>query len=235
VSGPYKLGALAPEIPFGLSYLSEYVQGKLPAAPERFAAPCIDTRMFDNDTLGDCTIAGVAHAITAWNAETHESDAIPTDREVRDAYFALTGGTDSGCVEATVLRKWQCEGLFGHKLAAYAPVPPQNIGAVHQAIAFYGAAYLGVALPESAQEQFPSREWTVVPGSPIEGGHCILAVGYDAYAVHCRTWGGTVAVSYPWFAKYTTEAWACIAPEFVEAGRGPVLDLASLRRDLAAL
>lgn len=193
--------------------------------------------MFDNDQLGCCTISGVGHAITAWNAEVHESDAIPTDEQIRSTYFGFTGGADTGCVEADVLQTWQRSGLFGHKIAGYAPVDSRNLTLVHQAIAFYGAAYLGVALPESAQEQFhgDGSVWSVVPGSPIEGGHCIVAVGYNQNAIWCRTWGATVAVTYPWFAKYATETWAIIAPEFVEAGKGPILDLVSLRRDLDAL
>jgi hypothetical protein len=196
-----------------------------------------DWRMMLNDTYGDCTIAGVGHALEAWNAQTGEHDPIPSDPTIRSTYFALTGGQDSGCVEADVLQTWHRKGLFGATIAGYAPVPTSNVEGFQQAVAYYGGAYLGVALPESAQEQFAAGEhWTVVPGSPIEGGHCILAVGYDQHAAQCVTWGAVVNVSYPWLAKYLTETWAILSHEFVEAPADKLrLDLKSLQADLAAL
>lgn len=233
--GRYKLGALPAVRPHGLSDLAVYAGGKLPTPPAKVVNPCRDLRMFDNDRLGCCTYSGVGHSIIAWNALTDESDTVPTDDQLQVAYFAQTGGADSGCVEADVLQKWQRTGLFGHQLAGYAPVDSKSVEAIHQAIAFYGVAYFGVALPESAQDQFPDRVWTVEPGSPIEGGHCIVGVAYDSSYVYCRTWGGTVAVSYPWLDKYLTESWALLPNQYVEAGKGPTLDLASLRADLAAL
>jgi hypothetical protein len=232
-----KLGALAPRRPFGLSTLAVYAEGKLPAPPANVAVPHVaHWGMMDNDRLGCCTVSGAGHAIIAWNTEVHENDHVPTDAEVQSTYFSLTGGADAGCVEADVLDTWHKNGLFGHKIAGYAPVETHDFVGLQQAIAFYGAAYLGVALPESAQEQFQTgAAWTVVPGSPIEGGHCILAVGYSHEYVQCVTWGGIVNVSYPWLANYLTEVWAIIPNEFVEAGRGPSIDLNTLKADLAAI
>jgi hypothetical protein len=233
-----KLGALAPKRPFGLATLATYAKGKLPAPPAKVPVPSVSPwQMFLNDTYGDCTVAGVAHAILAWNAEVGEHDHIPTDAEVQAEYFELTGGADSGCVEADVLQQWHNHGMFGARIAGYAPVEPHDIIGFHQAVAFFGAAYLGVALPESAQEQFAANQaWTVVPGSPIEGGHCIVAVGYDQHYVQCVTWGKVVNVSYPWLAKYCTEVWAILPHQFAEAGKdGAGIDLKSLQADLAAL
>ena len=233
----YKLGALAPQRPYGLATLATYVTGPIPAPPATVVVPAASPwRMMDNDRLGCCTISAIGHAIMAWNAEVAKTDAVPTDQQIQDTYFTLTGGEDAGCVEADVLHVWQTSGLFGHKIDAYAPVEIHDLVGIHQAIAFYGAAYLGVALPESAQQQFTTgRPWTVEPNSPIEGGHCILAVGYDHEYVQCVTWGGIVNVSYLWLATYMTECWAIISNEFVEAGRGPILDLKSLQSDLHSI
>ena len=233
----YRLGALAPQRPYGLCTMAVYANGRLPAPPASVAAPAVSQwRMMDNDRLGCCTVSGVGHANMAGNAEVSESDAIPSDAEIESTYFGLTGGADAGCVEADVLKHWHRHGLFGHKIAAYAPVETHDLVGLQQAIAFYGAAYLGVALPESAQQQFADGSvWTVDPTSPIEGGHCILAVGYDAHSVLCVTWGSLVRVSYPWLATYLTEIWAIIGNEFVEAGHGPSLDLKTLQADLASI
>jgi hypothetical protein len=239
VSNDLKLGALPPVRPHGLSELAVYVHGPLPAPPPQVPAPAVvDWRMFLNDRYGDCTIAGVAHALLAWNAEVHVSDSVPVDDQVARTYFSLTGGGDSGLVEADVLRTWYREGLFGQRIAGYAPVATGSLEALHQAIAFYGAAYLGVVLPVSAQQQFAAGlPWTVAPDSPILGGHCVVAVGYDPLGIVAVTWGQLVHITYPWLAKYLTETWAILSHEFIEAGHGlmPSIDLRSLRQDLDSL
>ncbi|HUY25412.1 MAG TPA: hypothetical protein VMV09_08950, partial [Candidatus Saccharimonadales bacterium] len=124
-----------------------------------------------NDQFGDCTMAGVAHLIAAWDADVNEPDPIPDAQEVVATYFELSGGQDTGLNEANVLQAWRSQGLFGRKIAAYAPVDPRNIVELHQAVAFYGGCYLGIQCPQSAQQQFASGQpWTYDPSSPIEGG-----------------------------------------------------------------
>lgn len=231
------LGKLPAVRPHGLSELKVYATSKLPAPPASVEyGASLKYGMDDNDKIGDCVMAGCAHLIQAWNAEVKEKDAIPSDSAIETEYFKLTGGQDSGLNEASVLQTWHKSGLFGHKIEGYAPVDFKDITALHQTIAFYGGVMFGIACPESAQEQFGAGQpWTVVPGSPIEGGHCIVAIGYDAQYVHCVTWGAVVKVSYPFLSRYLDEAWCIISSEFVEAGKGPALDLASLKADLAAL
>lgn len=234
---PYKLGALAPQRPHSLSTLAVYSSGKLPKPPAVARVPKVQVwGMMDNDRLGCCTISGVGHAILAWNQQVGVHDAVPTDAQVESTYFDLTGGPDAGLVEANVLKRWHKHGLFGAKIAGYAPVETHDFVGLQQAIAFYGVAYLGVALPASAQDQFANNKpWVFDPKSPIEGGHCIVAVGYDHKYVYCVTWGGVVKVTWPWLSHYLTEAWAIISNQYVEAGRGPVLDLKTLQADLSSL
>lgn len=233
----YKLGRLAATRPYGLSDLATYAVGKLPAPPASVAVPNVAYPMDGNDQYGDCTMAGVAHLIAAWDAEVAQSDPVPTSTQVVETYFTLTGGADSGLNEANVLATWHRTGLFGAQIAGYAPVRPADIVALHQTIAFYGGAYLGIVCPESAQEQFEAHEpWTYEPSSPVEGGHCIVALGYTSSAVLCATWGGIAEVTYPFLAHYLEEAWAIIPHQFVEAKGGALgIDLASLQADLAAI
>ncbi len=235
---PGKLGKLAAVRPHGLGTLATYALGKLPAPPASvdYGLHVANWGMLANDVYGDCTMAGAAHLLRAWDSEVAEDDPVPTAQEVVDEYFTLTDGQDSGLNEHDVLSTWRSIGLWGDRIAGYAPVETSDLTALHQAIAFYGGAYLGVALPKSAQTQFAhGEEWTVVPGSPIEGGHCIVAVGYDAHSVRVVTWGAEVSVSYPWLAAYLDEAWCVLSHQFLEAGHGPTLDLASLQEDLDAV
>jgi len=91
-------------------------------------------------------------------------------------------------------------------------------------IAYLGNAYLGIACPVSAQQQFVKQQqtrqivpWTVVNGSPIDGGHCIVAVGYNAQGV-CVTWGEIVVVTWHSSSNTAIEAWAILTREIVEHG-----------------
>lgn len=232
----YQYGCLPARLPFGLSTLGTYATGKLPKPPASVDAPSnVVWGMDDNDTIGDCTIAGVDHLIAAWDADYNELDSRPTDTTIQSTYFALTGGQDTGLNEADVLKAWQTTGLFNNKIAGYAPVHPHNLVEIHQAIAFYGGSYFGIACPASAQEQFQAGQpWTYVKDSPIEGGHCIVGVGFDASGVYCVTWGGLALVTYPFLAHYMSESWCVISQELVEHGGDALnIDLATLQADLS--
>lgn len=236
MAGPYKLGKLPATRLAGVGTLGSYASGKLPAPPAEVAAPSTTYPMDGNDTLGDCTIAGVAHLIAAWDVLAHETDQVPDQAQVIATYEQLTGGPDTGLNESVVLKDWRANGLFDEKIDAYAPVDYTSIVELHQSVAFYGGAYLGIACPQSAQQQFGAGQpWTYVPGSPIEGGHCIVALGYTATAMLCATWGGIAEVTYPFLAHFLDEAWAVISEQFVQAGGGPTLDLAALQADLDRL
>lgn len=233
-----KLGKLAAVRSPRLSDLSVYTKHKLPPPPASVDAPTtVHWGMDCNDTEGDCTIAAVDHLIGAWNADLGEPDPRPTDQEISDTYFSLTGGADSGLNEQQVLTTWQRDGLFGNRIAAFAPFNPQDIKAMYQAVAFYRGAYLGIQCPQSAQEQFAAgKPWSYVPGSPIEGGHAICAVGYSSRALLCVSWGQLVEVTYPFLSHFLDEAWAIISHEVVEYGSDGVgVDLPSLLADIASI
>lgn len=235
---PGLLGKRPAVRPYGLSELAAYFLRRPPSPPPSVAVPSVaDWGMEGNDQYGDCVMAGAAHALMAWNVEVKESDPIPAEQAVVDQYLALTGGQDSGLVIADTLQHWHTDGLFGgNRIAGYAPVNVRSIPDIHMAIAFYGVCKVGIACPESAEEQFAAgKPWTPVPGSPILGGHDIELVAYDAHYLYAVTWGAVVAVSYPFAAAYADEGWAMIPQAFVEAGRGPALDLAALKADMGSL
>jgi len=230
----FKLGRLDATRPHGLADFAVYGHGRLPMPPPSVSVPPADYPLDGNATYGDCVMAGVAHLIAAWDAAFGRDDPVPSEQEVVDEYFTLTGGQDSGLNEASVLARWHRLGLFGEKIAGYAPIQPNNLVNLHQAIAFYGGAMLGIACPESAQEQFNAGEpWTYDPNSSLEGGHCIVALGYTHTEVLCATWGGIARVTYPFLAHYLDEAWCVLPHQLVEA-RGDTLgiDLETLAADL---
>jgi hypothetical protein len=236
-----KLGKGPAIRPHVLSDLSVYATTKIPDPPASIdyysAIGQKDWGMLGNDQVGDCTIAGAAHAIMAWNSEVKEADPVPDASQVLSQYNEITGGQDTGCVESDVLTRWQKQGLFSdNQVDAFAPVDHKNLVEIHQAIAFYGGAYVGVQLPQSAMDQFNAGQpWSVVKGSPIEGGHCVHLVGYDSGFAYAVTWGQVIPVTYPWLATYLDECWAIISQAFSEAHGGPALDLATLQADISKI
>lgn len=233
-----RLGRLPARRLFGVASLDAYLTGPPPQPPTCAAAPALAWGMLGNDRLGDCTIAGAAHVIAASDFQVGEHDPVPTKAETVAQYAALTGGPDTGLVEADVLARWRTVGLFGgNRIRAYAPVPV-DVLAIHRAIALTGTAYLGIQCPASAQAQFAAGvPWTVAPGSRIEGAHCIVAVGYDPAGIACVTWGRCVQVTWPFLATYCDEAWAVVTQAVAEAGHGPGprLALDALEADLNRL
>jgi hypothetical protein len=246
-----RLGKSEAVRPIGLLDLMTYTPAGFPAAPpfsgNLTALQGISWRMDGNDVLGDCTIAGVDHVIAAENALLNTKDERP-DLKVLEAQYRALSPKDLGCVIATVLQTWRSTGMFKmptgpNKLARYAPFDHRNRTEFCEVIAFTGTSYIGIACPKSAQQQFAKQvqtgqlvPWTVVAGSPIAGGHCIVAVGYTDEGLLCVSWGGVVLVTWPFITKYCDEAWALLTEELSKVGHDTFgLDVTQLDGDLNRL
>jgi hypothetical protein len=70
--------------------------------------------MDGNDSLGDCTIAAAAHAVTLYRALVKKK-TIPGKNAVEKLYFHLTGGPDTGLNELDVLNYWRQNGAWERK------------------------------------------------------------------------------------------------------------------------
>jgi hypothetical protein len=246
-----KLGKKDAVRPVGLHDLMTYTPAGFPAAPDTFGdlrnLQAIAWGMDGNDTLGDCTIAGADHVIATENALLGTKDRRPTPA-ILEAQYKTLSPNDQGCVIATVLQTWRSGGLFAmptgtNKISQYAPFDQRKKAEFLQVIAFTGNAYIGISCPQSAQQQFAKQAktgtlvpWTVVKGSPVAGGHCIVAVGYEAEGLLCVSWGGVVLVTWAFVTKYCDEGWAILTQELAEQGADTFgLDTAQLDADLDAL
>jgi hypothetical protein len=98
--------------------------------------------MDGNDTLGDCTIAALAHAVTTYRGLLG-SKTIMTKPAVVKPYMHLTGGVDSGLNELDVLNYWRKTAVSGDKILGYASIDPKNHTHVQQAIQIFGGVYIG--------------------------------------------------------------------------------------------
>jgi hypothetical protein len=196
-----------------------------------------------NATYGDCTIAGVDHLQRAFSALFNEPYIPPTEKDLVAKYFQLGNGQDNGLNEEFVLKTWYEKGLFGTKIAGFAPVSTTSLLQQHQAISLYGGCYLGIKCPESAQRAFQKEQETgqVVPwvyeGEQTEDGHCVVALGYGPNGgLHCATWGGIAVLEPSFLAHYLDEAFVVLSQQLVEAkGDTFGLNLQMLQEDLAKL
>ena len=233
----FKLGK-APAAHTDLAMLPTYFEGGvLPAAPARCEwAAKVSYPMALNGTYGDCVVAGHIHLSQAVAAENGGTYVVPADPVIQQEYFSLTGGADTGLVESTFLSTARNSPILGSQVDVFCPFDFTNVDHVKSAIYVFGGVFLGVSLPQSAEDQFPGG-WTVVSGSPIVGGHCVVGIGFDVAGIYLITWGSVIHATWEWFLKYVDEAYAIIYTEQVQKDRGPLeqLDIARLRADIASL
>jgi len=245
-----KLGKLPPVADRLVPMLSAYVSLSLPSPPARLdrCKGVAQWPMYDNDKIGDCTVAGAAHLIEVWDDWTDGASdrPLPTDAAVLAAYEKVSGyrpgqpGTDNGARLVDVLQFWRSTGIDGHKIDAWAGLERGSRAEVEDAIWLFGGAYVGLELPVSAQRQIV---WSVpsgsgdagVPGS--WGGHCVPIVGYDHRGLTCVTWGALKRMTWGFYARYCDEAYAVLsAGDWTKNGETrDKVDIDMLKKDLAEL
>jgi hypothetical protein len=228
--------------------LANYLTDELPTAPPRmsWAEKVEDWGMLANDRYGDCVPAGALHMVQDWTAYA-STEVVPTEEQALAAYSAITGfdpadpSTDKGTVMLDALNYWRHEGIGGHRIMAYAACEPDNAAHVRDCIHLFGAAYVGIWLPVSAQRQ---KVWSVPPGGPRGdgepgswGGHCVPVVAYGPRRLTCVTWGGLKQMTWGFFRTYCDEAFAVLSGDWLREDRTAPngFDLDSLQKDLAAL
>jgi hypothetical protein len=190
--------------------------------------------MDGNDTLGDCTIAALAHAVTVYRGLISKKKDILAKQAVIKLYFHLTGGLDSGLNELDVLNYWQSNTVAGDKILAFAKVDPKNHIHVQQAILLYGGVYLGFQVQQNAVQEFDNHQpWT--PGPLTNDGHAVFAVAYDQTGLTVLTWGNTQQATWGWWDECVDEAYAILPPEAAKGTFAPGFDIAQLKADLAAV
>lgn len=204
--------------------------------------------MLLNDSLGDCTAAGYWHLVQGWTAFAG-TEFEPTDQDALDLYEPTsgynpqTGANDNGAVEQDVLAYLSQYGVDGHKVAAFAQVDHTSQTSMLGAINAFGGVYVGIQCPQSMQQQFSTAQpgqmpvIDYVPGSPVEGGHCIVIVGWNGTNYIAVTWGALVEVTPAFWEYFGDEAWAIVTQDFIEAnGEAPTgVNLQGLLAEFQAL
>jgi hypothetical protein len=241
-----KLGRKAIKTDTRTLALGDYFKRALPPPP-----PSVDWTkgiarwgLMLNHKLGDCTIAGVGHAVQVWTANTGRVATVPDATIKRyyekwDGYVPGEPKTDTGGVELDVLNDWRNQGFDGHHLAAFADPKVDNLAEIRQSIALFGGVYIGLALPLTAQTQ---DVWDVVPKGGAQakpgswGGHCVFVPKYDSKTFTCITWGQPKTMTVAFWKKYCDEAHTLFGQDWIGAKGSPQgFDQAQLLADLKAI
>jgi len=189
--------------------------------------------MDGNDTLGDCTIAAAAHAITAF-CGLIGTKQIMAGKDVIKTYKHLTGGPDTGLNELDVLRFWRKSGIGNQSILAFASLDTKSHAHVKTAIHMFGGVYLGFQVQEGAIERFDAREpW--IPAPLTNDGHAVYAVGYDHEGLTVLTWGNTQRATWGWWDECVDEAYVLLPPQAKNPKFAPGFNIAQLTSDLAAI
>jgi hypothetical protein len=166
--------------------------------------------MLGNDTLGDCTMAGLAHHQQIITLDGGKA-VCPSTEQVISAYSQYCGyvpgnpATDNGGVELNILTQIEGSrnGVFGKKLLGYISPDPKNLDHVKKAIAYFRCIYMGCLLPGNFRTQ---PVWSVVADDGgIEGGHCMVNAKYDPDQIEFITWGMKQPATWAWWLKYVDE------------------------------
>ena len=176
--------------------------------------------LYQNDKVGDCTIAAAAHLLGLWSSNVGTGFEI-YDEEVLRAYSAVSGykssrpETDTGAAMLDVLKYWRRIGIGGYRILAFAEINPRSRWEVQMALWLFGGIYAGFSLPKCVLGQYiwniPSR----TEDATLWGGHSVSIVQGDALGRTCVTWGGKQEMTNIFFEKYCDEAYAVISSEWV--------------------
>src|SRR5258708_30757897 len=98
--------------------------------------------MDGNDTLGDCTIAALAHATTVYHGLLGKKKIIGRSAVVK-LYYDLTGVSDTDLQGLDVLNYWRQHKVSGEEILAYVKGDPKNHTNIQQSVQMFGGVYIG--------------------------------------------------------------------------------------------
>ncbi len=241
----YRFGKHPPKIDYRTLRFKAYLTPALPPPPASYNVLTTvyqklnttdPTKLFPmdgNDTVGDCTIAALAHAITTYRGLLGTEKIMQTQAVVK-LYYHLTNGLDTGMNELDVLNYWRQHKVFSDEILAYASIDPKNHAHVQQAIKLFGGVYLGFQVQQNCLEEFQvGQPWT--PGPLTNDGHAVLAVAYDQNNVTVLTWGNVQQATWAWWDECVDEAYAILPPEAKDPNFAPGFNLTQLQADIGAV
>jgi hypothetical protein len=201
--------------------------------------------MLANNKFPCCTSAAAGHMVHHWT-EANQLDIVLTDNDIIQAHSLLTGGkTDQAVSMLDALKFWRNTGIGDHKIHSFMSAGHAKIDTLRALIYLFGAAYIGLDLPNFAVKGTPAQiletPWQISPTvSPedaapqLSNGHCVAVIGYDENVAYAVTWGTLKTMSWDFFTRYTDEVFAVLSMDWVKDKASPTgFDLSTLEHDLS--
>ena len=206
--------------------------GVLPAFPPTYdsIAGWGGWEMLGNDAEGDCVAVSWAteRRVVTGGKSYPSLDQVIAVYRTQNPSFDPNGGPNTGPespadggMDIQTLLEYLVKvgGPDGVKAIAFAKVDHTNLDEMKAAVATFQSLWLGVNVTDVNQQQFPDQPWTTA--GTVEGGHSIIASGYDALRVLMETWAAeaSLADSYVTTSRAAAggagveEAWVVIWPE----------------------
>lgn len=216
--------------------LSDHLIADLPPAPAVWdGTPGAVWKMYGNDQLGDCVVAGMLNLASLQLAGDGQPGVGWEQQMAKDYYFKLSGGADSGLVMVDALRALQ-KGLpvaNGYAMQHFAGIELGNTDHLRACAAYFNGVLLGVALPDNWEDGLNAGWWADTSLAPDpEEGHCIVLSRCEPDWATVLTWGGELPVTYEWLSKYLDEAYVLIDAQRLA---GDILNGEGLIANAAAL
>ena len=241
-----KLGRKAIKTDSRTLRLSRYFLPDLPPAPpvRDWTKGRADWGMMGNDVLGDCTIAGIGHAVQVWSLNSVGLEITPTDETVVSYYSKWDGyvpgdpSTDGGGVELDVLTDFKRDTFDGHVLLGFVDPDVKNLAQIRQAINMFGGVYIGMEVPNFIMAGEPPAVWDVVSDDGgIDGGHAVFCCGYDGSSISFISWGKVYRMTDAYWLKYVDESHCLLSSLWInsETGAPSGFNLTQLEADLALI
>lgn len=197
--------------------LHNYLKRAMPAPPPSCdysaSAAAALSKVYENDKLGDCVIAGMAHVVGVLTGGAGPNPFLYSDEQITTLYSAIGGyvpgdeSTDNGCDEQTALAYWENNGApsGSHKIAGWMAVNPADPTEYRTALWLFENLYFGFEMPDAWINPFPAASgftWHMAGHPDPENGHCVAGVGYSSEGVAISTWGMTGWIADAAIAKY---------------------------------
>jgi hypothetical protein len=210
-----KLGRRSPKLTPSVAvgdFLRLDAAGQLPAHPDVDPVPPLTYPMDHNDTVGDCVVAGLDHALQTISAALGVQRANWTDEQLLAFYQTQNPGftgwgdgggpNDQGMDIQTFLEHLVKQG----EIVAFGRLDHTNEQLLKAATWVAVAIVTGEDLTVSQQNQ---QVWDYVAGDADWGGHCTTTVAYtgspDQEAV--VSWGQVVETTEAFVSHQVSEAW----------------------------
>ena len=249
----YKLG-LKPVLAQPRLRLADYLKPSDLPSVESLKFPlghpdAIQPRMFLNDQLGDCAIAGSIEEVRLANA-LRGVDVNFTDKSAVVNYSAIAGynpddpSTDQGTDVHELYEFRKTYGLVDddggrHKIVAYAGLTPGDFDELLIALSLFDMVGIGIQVPDYAEAQFDAGQpWHLEPGRhQLVGGHYISVVeATDRDTAQVFTWGAKQGITSSFYAEFNNVAVVALTEEIFTGGKSPEgVDMAKLAADLPEL